>query len=239
MQGIMQRLRNTPTSRDTLTRGDFSFSTGSQGVRSQVAEYKPSRLISLSEARPLELSIVAVERKTTDGSGTAQTFTLSHDLIDSNAIAESLALYADGAKVQPDSVDYGADSFTYTDDGTVQELVAYYTSGTQALVEVQKTAPGGSTETLFSADVGSLHRRETAKTPLSFDFKQSPLQPVVPTDYRLEVYVNAPYTAAYTYSDNDGNESDGSNAALDVPIRGAGSSVDGAKRAVSMDMARR
>jgi len=238
---IMQRLREANTSRDNITAGDFTVSTGSPGQPTTVAEYQPKRAVSVDGSRPFDLSLVAYETFTTDGNaGDAETITLSHELIDSNVVTDSVVMYKGDNRVQPDSVDYAADEITYTDDGTNNTLTIYYTSGAQALVELQKVAPNGTPDVLFSADMGMIHRRDQGKEPITVDADQSPLHPFVPADFTLALTVTAPYTVAFaTDTNGSGTEVVATNALTDLPVRGAEGPIDGLKQAVATDAARR
>ncbi|MBO4248869.1 hypothetical protein IL252_13675 [Halomicrobium sp. IBSBa] len=238
---IMQRLREANTSRDNITAGDFTFSTGSPGQPTTVAEYQPKRAVSVDGSRPFDLSLVAYETFTTDGTdGNTETFSLSHELIDSNVVTDSLVLYEGDKRVQPDSVDYAGDSFDYTAGGADNTLTAYYTSGAQALVELQKVAPNGTPDVLFSADMGMIHRRDQGKEPITVDADQSPLHPFVPADFTLALTITAPYTVAFaTDANGSGTEVVATNALTDLPVRGAEGPIDGLKQAVATDAARR
>jgi len=237
---LLQALRELPTNPDHYRKQEFAFSTGAQGVRTEVASLEAQRLVALRGEKSFDLAPTAIETFTTDGSaGDTETFNFSHSLYDSKATAEAVVLYENGTRVQPDSVSFANDSFDYTDDGTNNDLTAFYTSDTQAAVEVQKVAPNGVTEGVFSGNIGSIHRREVDKRPLTLDVGLSPLHPVVPTDYRIEVYIDAPYTAAFQYDNGHGTVR-ATNALLDVPIRGAsGDGPDGVGAAVRHDMADR
>jgi len=238
---IMQRLQQANTSPDNITSADFSFNAGSQGQRTTIAEFQPRRALSVDGNRPFDLSLVAYETHTTDGNaGDAETINLSHELIDSTVVTDSVVMYEGDTRVQPDSVDYAADQITYTDDGTNNTLTIYYTSGAQALVELQKVAPNGTPDVLFSADMGMVHRRDQGKEPITVDANQSPLHPVVPTDFKLELAIKAPYTFAFaTDADDSGTEVVATNVLTDLPVRGAESPIEGLKQAVATDAARR
>jgi hypothetical protein len=238
---VVERLRNAQTNDGHLKRRDFDFSQGTPSTRSVIAEWQAERAYGIRDSKPFDLSIMAVETKTTDGNaGDTETFNLSHDLLSSNVVGESLVLYEGNQLVQPDSVDYAANSFDYTDDGTNNDLAVFYAAGDQALVSIQKVAPNGTPEELFAGDISQIHRRDQNERPLTMDLDRSPFQPIVPTDFRLEVAVNAPYTASYVADpDGDGTDVTAANSLLDIPVTGAASSIPDLGTVVRNDMASR
>jgi len=236
-QRVLERVKNVPTTPGALTRSDFTFSDGTPGQRTVVAEFKAERPYSIRHRDPFELSLMARDTFTTDGSGNQQTFNVSANLIDQSASGQPFALFADGSRVQADSIDYSGDSFDYTDGGAQESLTAFYAAGDQALVSVQKVAPNGSVEELFSGDISQIHRRDHNENPLTMDLDHSPFQPIIPTDFDLEIAVNAPYTVAVT--DPDNGDVTAPNALTDVPHRGAPDAVPELPSVVRLDMGQR
>lgn len=236
---VKERLRNLDVTPDTLQKAQFEESTTTPGSRSLLATYQADRLLSFDETTPLDLSIVAVETYTTDGNaGDAETFTATHGIEDSNAVPQNLVLYDGNVRVQPDSVDVAANEFTYTDPDANSTLTAFYTPSAQGLVTIEKVAPNGVSEQLFVGEVGSLHRRDTASNPLYFDFSHE-WQPLVPKDFKVNVYVDAPYSAALTYdATDDGTETVAANALIDLPFRGASGPVEGVAEPVRVEGSR-
>ena len=198
MQGIVNRLADIPTKGTTLKRDDFEPSRHAGGSGESVILSKKARQpFALRQGVTYRVVPVARESFTTDGSGTAQTFNLTHDLIDSD-VSDDLVVYADGAIVSPDSVDYAADLFKYTDGGAVEDLTVYYVAATQAQLKLKKVAPGGSnSETLVEHDTALTNRRDPNRDGLTFQFNQSPLQGTIPKDWRLEWTIDGPYGAGY------------------------------------------
>jgi hypothetical protein len=240
-QRVIDRLRRVDHDTTRLTQGDLDRSLGTADQRSRIATYKAERLFEVRQDRSFDLSVVATETKTTDGTAdNTETFALGNDLIDSNAVADSLLLYEGSSRVEPDSVDFAANEFDYTSSGTDTTLTVYYTAGDQASIDIEKEAPSGSVEALWSDDVGMVHRRDQNKDPLSFGFRK-PLQGVIPTDFRLNVYVTAPYTATLVGQDGDGNTTvePAINALASFPIAGAPGTVEGAAKATRLSMAER
>jgi hypothetical protein len=237
---IINRLRQLPADKDRFTKAEFTLTAGTSGSRTKVADVKLDRPVALDQMREMELSLVAYETFDTSGGGSQETFNLSNDLVDSGLVADSVVLYSDGTLTDPDSVDYANDSIDYTDGGSVETLTVYYTAGDQASVEVEKEAPNNNSEVVFSDDMGLIHRRDQNDDPLEFDLPLSQLQPVVPTDFRLKVYVDAPYEVAWAKDpDNSGSGDTATNGVINFPVIGAPRPVDGLGRAVRQDIAGR
>lgn len=237
MQDIVQQLANIDTRRATLRRDQFEESPHAGGSgESTILSYKADQPVALRPGGQYRLVPVARESFTTDGSGSTQTFSLGHDLIDSD-VSDNLVLFADGSRVTADAVDYAGDSFDYTDDGATQNLVAYYVAATQASVKIKKVAPGGSnSETLVEHDAALINRRDPNKDPLEFQLSQSPLQGTIPKDYRLEVTIDAPYSSG---RDPDVDPVP-SNLLVSIPInRATVAEVEGLSSAVARDTSNR
>jgi len=233
MQEIVNKLADISTSPATLRRGDFEASPHSGGSGETVVLSKKARQpFALRRGVPYRVVPVARESFATDGSGTSQTFNLSHNLIDSD-VSDDLLVYADGAQASPDSVDYANDSFDYTDGGAAEDLTVYYVAATQAQLKLMKVAPGGSNkETLVEHDAALINRRDPNRDPLTFEFNQSKLQATVPKDWRLEWTIDGPFSAGFD-PDTDPVPV---NFLVSVPInRASVAEVDGLGSAVSND----
>ena len=233
MQDIVQQLANIDTRRATLRRDQFEESPHAGGSgESTILSFKATQPIALRPGGQYRLVPVARESFTTDGSGSTQTFSLAHDLIDSD-VSDNVVAYADGSRVTVDAVDYAGDSFDYSDDGTTQDLTVYYVAATQASVKVKKVAPGGSnSETLVEHDAALINRRDPNKDPLEFQLTQSPLQGTIPKDYRLEVTIDGPYSSG---RDPDVDPVP-SNLLVSIPInRATVAEVEGLSSAVARD----
>lgn len=227
--------------KDLLATSQFDVYPGANGARTKVAELQAGRPLAIENGKRVDLALMAYEEFTTDGTGAnTETFSLSHDLVQSGATSDDIVIFEGGSKVQPDSVDYAADSFDYTDDGTNNTLGVFYASGKQALIEVQKSAPNGTHEVLWTGDMSLLHARDHEQDPVTFEFDQSFLQSVIPKDWSLELYVNAPYVTRFEKDiDSDGNPESASNALVSIPVFGGSSQVPGLKQATRTDSARR
>ena len=239
---IVRDLRNADTHRDQFTRADFDLSAGVAGSRELVAENKLRRPHALEQGTPIDVAIMAYERFTSNGTaGDQETFALSHDPVESTATPESVVVYEGDSRLAIDSRDYGNDTITVTPANANSEIGFFYASGEQARVTVQKTAPGSQAqETLWSGDLGLIHMRDTAREPISFNFEGSVLQPVIPTDWRLQVYVDAPYTARFAKDiGGDGADETATNALLGFNYRATRDRIEGLKTAVARDSAGR
>ena len=233
MQDIVEKLAEIPTKPGTLRRDDFDASLHSGGSGETTILSKRARQpFALRPGATYRVVPVARETFTSDGSGTQQTFNLSHDLFDSD-VSDDLVLFADGARVSPDAVDYGADSFDYTDGGAQEDLTVFYVAVTQAQVKLRKVAPGGSnSETLVEHDTALINRRDPNRDPLEFSLTASPLQRLVPKDWRLEWTVKGPFSAGWD-PDTDPVPV---NFLVSVPInRARTAEVEGLAAAVSDD----
>lgn len=239
---IVRDLRNADTHRDQFTRADFELSAGVAGSRELVAEKKVRRPHALEQGSPIDVAVMAYEEYEANGTaGDEETFQLSHDFVDSTATPEAVVAYEDDQRLRIDSRDYDADTVTVTPANADSTVGFYYTSGEQARVTVQKTAPGSQAqEALWSGDIGLIHMRDTAREPISFDFEGSVLQPVIPTDWRLQVYVDAPYTARFAKDiGGDGEDEQATNALLGFNYRATRERIEGLKTAVAQDSAGR
>jgi len=241
-QRIVDELRNAATHRDRFTRADFDTSAGVAGSRELVAEKKVQRPHALEQGASVDVAIMAYEEFAANSTaGDQETFNLSHDVVDSSATPESIVAYEGDSRLAIDSQDYTNDTVTVTPANADSTVGFYYASGEQARVTVQKTAPGSQAqEALWSGDVSLAHLRDTAKEPISFDFAGSVLQPVIPTDWRLQVYVDAPYTARFDADiGGDGNDEVATNALLGFKYRATRDRIKGLKTAVAEDSAGR
>ncbi|TKX79549.1 hypothetical protein EXE53_15405 [Halorubrum sp. SD626R] len=237
IQEVVNRLDDVDTRRATLRRGDFEGAPHAGGSSdSVILDYKARQPIALRQGGIYRVVPVARETFTTDGSGTQQTFNLSHNLIDSD-VSDDLVLYADGAQAEPDSVDYAADSFDYTDGGAAEDLTVFYVAATQASIKLKKVGPGGSnSETLVEHDVALINRREPNRDPLKFTFDRSPIQGTVPKDWHLKWEIDGPFNAGWDPETDPAPV----NMLVSVPInRATVAEVEGLSTAVGQDTSNR
>jgi len=223
MDAVRRRIHEVPVNNQRLTVSDFTLSANSQGQLTKIAEYKAERPFSIRQGIPFDLHLVAYESKTTDGTGgNTETFSLSYNLVDAASVATDLLLVDDGTVVEPDSIDYANDEFDYTDADTGSDLDVFYLAEDQALVQFRQVAPKNITRTISEKDAGLANIREQTKDPLTFDFDDLS-EALIPTDWRLEVYLNAPYTHKF---ENDATGATADNMLLDIPIAKANEEID-------------
>lgn len=242
---VLDDLMDVDAQNQRIKRTDFTLTDGTANQRSKVASYKPNLPIALRENAPMRLALVAGEEFTTNTTGgDAETFNLSNNIVDTPNTT-SLVLYDEGSRVQPDSIDYAADTFTYTNpDASADTLHAFYVARNPGTIEVEKTAPSaqsGMNETVFDDVTSILAERNQNKDALEFEFDgQSPLEPVVPARWTIDVYVDVPY--AVRWDDGGLTTSNGDtalNAILSVPVRRAEQNVEDLGQAVKRDIIER
>jgi hypothetical protein len=231
---VAQALAAVPAEEQRLRRSDFDLTNGSTGSKVEVASYQAKVPLALRE-EAMRLVLVTEEDFTTDGTAdNTETFNLSNNIIQTGNTAD-LVLYEGGSRVQPDSIDYGANSFDYTDDGTNNNLHAFYVFRNPVQVSVEKEAPsaqGGVSEVMYDDATSVLHERNQNKEPPVPSFT-SPLQPVVPVDWKLKVYADGPTAVEW---DEGTDDTTGTNALLRMPVNRAQRNVSGLARAVKQDI---
>lgn len=225
---VMKALADVPRTHHRLSAaaGDWSVSGNTSGELTQIASFQAKRPLAVREGVMTDVHIVAYEGFTSPdlSSNSQNTYNLSNDIIDAPAVADSLVLYQGTSPVTADSVDYSANSFDYTDDGTGNELHAYYIVGDQALVDIRKVAPKNVHQTMKELDAGFANLRDQGKDAVTFDF-DDPLEAVIPTDWTLEVHIDAPYTVQW--ADDSDSAATADNLLLDVPIARARDKIPG------------
>lgn len=234
-QAVVQQLEETPGRSQHLSRTDMDLTDGTAGERSLVASYKASIPLAVLEDAAARLMFVTAEEFTTDGTtGNTETFSLAHNAVETKN-TQNFVLYEDGARVQPDAVDYAADSFDYTDDEASSTLHAFYVARDPGAVTIEKVAPkAGSqvSEQIGEDTTSGLADRDQNKEPVEFDF-MGPLEGVVPTNWKLNIYVDSP--AAVRWDDSNlttTNDDEATNAIVDLPIYQFRSNVPGLEKAV-------
>jgi hypothetical protein len=237
-QKIRKRLDQAGWESGHLHLNEFDTYQGTAGEESVVAEFRVDRPIILREDRPVSLVVPAYETFTVDGSAdNSETFSLSNNLLDSPA-SENLVLWDDGSRVQPDSIDYANDSFDYTSPNTGTTLDVYYIPRNPAEATLKKVGPGaggGINQELHDWPLALAHTRDQHEDPIEMDMNRTPLQPVVPRKWKVQVVVDAPYTVGYA-EDSRGTHAD--NALLSLPRVKTEDKIEGLASAVKRDIAR-
>lgn len=202
-QDYLTMLASIPTDRGSLRRDQFDNEAHAGGSgETTILSHKARQPLTLRNGGQYRISPVVRETVTTDGTtGNTETFTLGHDLIESD-VTEDIVVYKSGSRVTLDAVDYAADTFDFTDSGSNNDLTVYYVSDVQASVKVKKVGPGGSiSETLVRHDASLINQRDPNRDPLEVDLGKSPVQGTIPTDWSLEVTISGPYNSGFSDSD--------------------------------------
>jgi len=220
----VQAMRNTPARPQDLELADLTQTQNTKNERSKILEYKATRPFAIREGPPYDLNLVAYEKFTNNLAGNNKdTYSLSNDIVDSPSIANDLVLYQGSSAVSEDSIDYANDQFDYTDNGTGDDLHAWYVVRDQALVQFEIRAPQNHQKTIDEKDAGQANLRNQGRDPLEFDFSDFAAG-IVPTDWRLEVYANAPYDIVWSAAGGDATPD---NALVTIPIRRWESEIGG------------
>lgn len=240
---VMQALRSVPRQARKLRKADFTLSNGTANQKTEIARYTAPRPLAFREDKGMRLAVAVVEEFTTDTTGgNAETFNLSQNIIQSKATSDYV-LYDEGTQVDPDSVDFDANTFTYSNpDASADTLDFFYIARDPGLLEIWKEAPkssGDVRQKVFDDATSTLHELNQQKTPPDMDFRgESELKPVVPTDWDVVVYADLPYAAAW--DDSDTATDNGVKAVipmLSIPVHQTSKNVPGLGRAVFMDIA--
>lgn len=238
-QEMLETLKALPSTAQRLKRRDFDLTNGASGSRTKIASYTAESPLAF-RAGDVRLMFVTVEEFQTDGSGNTQTFNLSNNVI-STANTTDFVLFEAGTRVQADSVDYAADTFDYTGPGSQEYLHACYVPRDPVEVEVQKTAPkamGKVEEVIYDDATSILHERNQNKEPPELDFRgRTPLTPVVPRKWSIDIYQNGP--VPFEWDDSAEANSQGvtaTNPVISLPVNRAKSDVEGLAQAVKEDI---
>jgi len=236
MQDIMQRLRQVPASRQKLRKDDFDLTNGSANERSLIAEHKAKTPTFFRPDRGGRLAFATVEEFQTPGDGTQTTYNLSNDLIQTPN-TDNLVLYEAGSVVQPDSIDYSGDTFTYTGPGAAEYLHAAYVPRDPVLIEIERQAPraqGGVTDVILDEPTSLLHSQDQNQEPPEFQGTH-PLDFAVPKNWKVQIYAKGP--VPFEWDDGAESNSQGavaSNSVVSLPVRRANSDVPWLSQAVKL-----
>jgi hypothetical protein len=234
MTEVIKKLRQMAGDPTRLKRSEYDdFYDGTSGEKTLIASFKAPNPMVLRPDRPLRIVAPAFETFTTSGNGNSETFTFGNSITESPQSVD-LILYADGSQEAEDSIDYANDTFDYTDDGTQQDLAVYYISDDDADLIIERQAPatnGSVSDRVFDTPLALMHQRDQNKQPRQFAVGESPLQRVVPTDWKINVYIDAEYTTKFEDSANGGTEA--VNGLLSVPYKQGHREVDGLGTAVA------
>jgi len=237
MSDIIKQLRQMSGDPTRLKRTQYdSFFAGTSGSRTLIASYQAPNPMVLRPDRPIRLATPAFETATTSGNGNQETFNLSNSVVQSPTSVD-LILYSDGAIATADSIDYANDTFDYTDGGAAEDLAVYYLSDDDADLEIERQAPktvGNVSDRVFDSPMALMHQRDQDEQPRTFEVNDGPLARVVPTDWTINVYIDAEYTTKFEDSANGGTEA--VNGLLSVPYKQGHREVDGLGKAVARNI---
>jgi len=242
-QKAVRRLKNTPNQRKpAITPGDFEQTANTTGELSRVLRFRPNtpHAIRGGKHNPFYFALPAYESFNSDTTAdNAETFTLSHSVVDTPN-TQAVLVWLDGTRYgKPDSVDYGTNEITVTDsDATTSTVHVYYISDAPAEVSIEKRVAGANSATaqLWSGVVPSLHNADQSKgQPPHFRFGTDVLERFIAADMTLDVKVKAPYTVKFR-EDTDGTQAD--NALFNIPANEAQDTVPGLKQAIKASMSR-
>lgn len=235
---VIDNIRQADGANRRLSTGGMTLKANVPGEESVVAKIKPQVPRAIREGVPYDANIPAYEKKTTDANaGDSETFSLSHGLIDADAVADDIVVYEDDGAGCTDvtadvTADYANDSFDYTDDGTENDLHVFYISDEQAQITFKKVSPKNLPHQLDQRDAGLLNLRDQNRDPLDFTF-QRPFEGWIPQDWQFKVLVDAPYQIQWATGTN--NEATARNALLSFPTFISSSEIPGLKRAVRQE----
>ena len=236
---LMDRLRAVPRREDGLNYPDFVTSPNTPGEKSVVASLQADAALAVQDGRsnPFIIAVPAFESFTSNGTaGDSEPFALSNDLIDAPT-TQSVVVYVVGTGyVQPDNIDYANDEVDVTDPGSNNNVYIYYTAGDAGTLTLQKRdAEGNNQETVFTANLATVHRTDQSEQPEALRF-DGLLDRFLGTDQFLEVAVDVGYQVRF--SDPNGDGSEPTNALIALRIQRAQEPVPGLPGAVRARMGR-
>jgi len=235
MDAAVEALASTPASQQRLKRQDFTLTNGTPNTRSKIGEYEAELPIVMRQDSLRLMFVVQEQFQTDSNAGNQETFNLSNNIIES-ANTTDLVLYDSGNRVQPDSVDYGNDSFDYTNpDASADYIHAFYVARNPVKLSIEKASPsaqGGVNDVMYDDVSAILHERDQNQEPPSMDFDH-PLDATVPRKWRVEIYQDGP--VGFDWDDSDAANSQGVtavNAIISIPITRAKQDIEGLADAV-------
>jgi hypothetical protein len=237
-EAVLQAVNQVPADNDRLAQADWDLTANTPGEASVIAEFRTERPIYVQQGQGIDLSLVAYQQETTDGTGgNTETFPLDEPIIKSDATPHNLVLFEGGQRVQPDSIDYGANSFDYTDDGTNNTLHVYHVTNTQAALRLKKVAPNNTEDVLLGTDTSLLMQRQPTKDPVAINHEGDPLKGIVPSKWRVQFVLDAPWQ--FRWSDDVGDGTSAVNTVLSLPVRRTSQKVEGLGAAIRQHASQR
>lgn len=239
MSGVMDRLAEADVRNTSLSPRQFETATNSQGSTSAIATLIADTALALRTGRsnPLRIAIPAYQSFETAGDGSEQTFTVTHNLVESPDTQDVVVWFDGEYQGSPTAVDHDADEFTIDGPGAQQTVHAYYISGKAATFEIRKKTPSAkqtANAKLYEANLGLVHQANQSEQPEFLSLNDSPLERFVASDMELAARIKAPYQVRWSDPDGDGTEP--TNALLQLPAQKANREIEGLGSAISADM---
>lgn len=240
-KAVMEALGRLKRHSAPLDVREFETEANTTGTLSTVASITADSVLRLSSGRsnPLKLAVPVYESFTTDGSGSEQTFNLSHSLLDPPD-TQAAVVWFDGAYEGVPTYDTAADTIDVTGPGSTVTVHAYYISDEPATIEFTKSHPSAktaATETLYEANTALVQAKNQNEQPEYLSLNDSELQPFVAADMDLSVDIKAPYPIRFTDPDGDGTTA--TNALLQIPAKKGEDTVEGLNAEIKADMSGR
>jgi hypothetical protein len=237
-KAVRQRLDDMSPTPTPITDQRVAHTPGTAGERSKVAEFTGDVANRLRGDKRILIALPAYEQFSSDGTGgNTETFNLGHDIIQSPVTDDAIVYIGGESYGRPDSIDYANNSIDVTDPGSNNNVHVFYVPGDAASIEVEKVAPNDTTQGLYDTNAKLLNGTNQHKEPEYLDTGETPLKPWIPGDFRVAVYVDAPYQVAYEDTAGDGATAD--NYLLSLPAMRGQDTVPGLAADVRQDMARR
>ncbi len=216
-------MQQMPGKNRPLTQSDFDLSANETGNRSRVATRKAIRPVVVRENARYDVNIPAYQSYTTDGAaGDTETINLDHNVIDADGVSEDVVVFEGGADATADvTVDYAANTVDLANTDADASVDIWYMTDAQARLEIRKTAPSNYYADLDERDAGMVNLRDQSRDPLTFEFSD-PFGGAIPTDWRLEIYIDAPYPVKWSGT----GDAKPRNALISVPIHRKNNELD-------------
>ncbi|MFC7204725.1 hypothetical protein ACFQJC_14490 [Haloferax namakaokahaiae] len=249
---VLQTLREMPYRPSTVSPKTFKNQDGSDvglfagtaGERSLIASLDADLPTSIPDGEEFRLALPAYETFTLDSTAdNTETFELGFPIAECPN-TQNIVLWDGSTYIGvPESVTKvnGSDvgEFDITSSNTDTDIHVYYIPDAQGSIEVIKSSPGTSasaTQQLFNEQLKLVNLSNQNEAPETFNLGKSKLQGVIPEDYNLDVYVDAPYTVKFSES-TDGTSA--TNALMSFGVRKGVRAIGKPLRdAVATDMAR-
>jgi len=223
-QAVLERAGAENWQPGRLTLRDLNTQPTTPDELSLFAEFKAETALEVVEGEPVDLHLTAHETYDDDGNANEETVSLSHDLVDAPSVRNDVVVFRDGTAIDPVSVDYGADEVTIDTNGNNETYDLYYVSGDQARAVLRIKAPRNVHHEPAEKDAGLANMRDQGKDPVTFEWSTA-LDGLVPTDWRVQVMVEAPYEVEYENDTRAGAKA--TNALLSLPIMKAAGEIEG------------